>query len=128
MGISYCSRVCCTATLQATNEVRRRMPETAVYDLYRDIRTYQKEQEGYYVDASKLGVRFLRFDNEARPEVALTDGGDYPLTVTVSDTLTFGARLEVPADLVVLGVGMEPRDVSDIIETDFGYHLVTRTG
>ena len=112
----YCSRVCCTATLQATNEVRRRMPETAVYDLYRDIRTYQKEQEDYYLDASKLGVRFLRFDNEARPEVALTDGGDYPLTVTVNDTLTFGARLEVPADLVVLGVGMEPRDVSDIID------------
>ena len=65
----YCSRVCCTATLQATNEVRRRMPDTAVYDLYRDIRTYQKEQEDYYVDASRLGVRFLRFDNEARPEV-----------------------------------------------------------
>ena len=42
--------------------------------------------------------------------------GDYPLTVTVTDTLTFGARLEVPADLVVLGVGMEPRDVSDIVD------------
>ena len=52
----YCSRVCCTATLQATNEVRRRMPQTMVYDLYRDIRTYQKEQEDYYVDASTSGV------------------------------------------------------------------------
>ncbi len=112
----YCSRVCCTATLQATNEVRRRMPETAVYDLYRDIRTYQKEQEDYYVDASKLGVRFLRFGNEDRPEVRLSDDGDYPLTVKVTDTLTFGAQLEVPADLVVLGVGMEPRDVGDIVD------------
>ena len=112
----YCSRVCCTATLQATNEVRRRMPETAVYDLYRDIRTYQKEQEDYYVDASKLGVRFLRFGNEDRPEVRLSDDGDYPLTVKVTDTLTFGAQLEVPADLVVLGVGMEPRDVNDIVD------------
>ena len=113
----YCSRVCCTATLQATNEVRRRLPETTVYDLYRDIRTYQKEQEQYYVDASKLGVRFLRFDNESRPEVAVTESGDdYPLTVKVTDTLTFGAELEVPADLVVLGVGMEPRDVSDIVD------------
>ncbi|MEA2026340.1 MAG: CoB--CoM heterodisulfide reductase iron-sulfur subunit A family protein [Chloroflexota bacterium] len=113
----YCSRVCCTATLQATNEVRRRLPETTVYDLYRDIRTYQKEQERYYVDASKLGVRFLRFDNETRPEVSVTQSGDdYPLTVKVTDTLTFGAELEVPADLVVLGVGMEPRDISDIID------------
>jgi len=113
----YCSRVCCTATLQATNEVRRRLPEATVYDLYRDIRTYQKEQERYYVDASKLGVRFLRFDNETRPQVAVTKpGDDYPLTVTVTDTLTFGKELEVPADLVVLGVGMEPRDISDIID------------
>jgi heterodisulfide reductase subunit A2 len=113
---TYCSRVCCTATLQATNELRRRLPETAVYDLYRDIRTYQKEQEDYYVDASKLGVRFLRFTDETRPEVSVAPSGDYPLTVKVNDTLTFGALLEVPADLVVLGVGMEPRDVADIID------------
>jgi heterodisulfide reductase subunit A len=111
----YCSRVCCTATLQATNEVRRRLPETAVYDLYRDIRTYQKEQEQYYVDASKLGVRFLRFDETSRPVVS-TASGDYPLSVRVTDTLTFGAQLEVPADLVVLGVGMESRDVADLID------------
>ena len=112
----YCSRVCCTATLQATNEIRRRMPDTAVYDLYRDIRTYEKAQEDYYVDASKLGVRFLRFDNEARPVVTATESGDYPLIVRVNDMLTFGAELEVPADLVVLGVGMEPRDVADLID------------
>ena len=113
----FCSRVCCTATLQATNELRRRLPHTAVYDLYRDIRTYQKEQEQYYVDASKLGVRFLRFDHETRPQVSLTDAGDdFPLIVRVTDTLTFGAELEVPADLVVLGVGMEPRDISDIVD------------
>jgi heterodisulfide reductase subunit A len=103
--------------LQATNELRRRLPQSAVYDLYRDIRTYQKEQEQYYVDASKLGVRFLRFDNETRPQVSPADpGDDYPLLVKVADTLTFGAELEVPADLVVLGVGMEPRDVSDIVD------------
>ncbi len=113
----YCSRVCCTATLQATNEVRRRLPDTAVYDLYRDIRTYQKEQERYYVQASKLGVRFLRFDEMSRPQVLAADSADdYPLLVRVTDTLTFGAELEVPADLVVLGVGMEPRDVSDIVD------------
>ena len=112
----FCSRVCCTATLQAANELRRRLPQAAVYDLYRDIRTYQKEQEQYYLDASKLGVRFLRFDNETRPQVSLADpADDYPLLVKVTDTLTFGAELEVPADLVVLAVGMQPRDIGDIV-------------
>ena len=113
---AYCSRVCCTATLQAANEVRRRYPDTAVIDLYRDIRTYEKDQESYYVEASKRGVVFLRFDDMTRPTVEMAPSGDaYPLLVRVIDTLTFGQEMEVPADLVVLAVGMEPRDISDVI-------------
>jgi heterodisulfide reductase subunit A len=113
----YCSRVCCTATLQAANQVRSRYPQTAVVDLYRDIRTYQKDQEAYYVDASKGGVLFLRFDNDTRPTVELTDASDsYPLRVKVRDTLTFGTDLEVPVDLVVLSVGVMPSDVSGLID------------
>ena len=112
----YCSRVCCTATLQAANELRKKYPKTAVYDLYRDIRTYGRDQEPYYVDASKAGVVFMRFANDARPTVELADGSDYPLKVTVTDTLTFGTDMEVPVDLVILSVGIMPRDVSDLIE------------
>ncbi len=113
----YCSRVCCTATLQAANQVRMRYPDTNVVELYRDIRTYQKDQESYYVDASKNGVLFLRFDNETRPTVEVTEDGDpYPLRVKVRDTLTFGMELEVPADLVVLGVGVAPRDIADLVD------------
>ena len=112
----YCSRVCCTATLQAANQVRERYPKTAVYDLYRDIRTYGKDQEPYYVDASKKGVVFLRFANDARPSVEVADGGDFPLKVTVTDTLTFGMEVEVPVDLVVLSVGVMPRDIADLID------------
>ena len=113
----YCSRVCCTATLQAANQVRARYPETAVVDLYRDIRTYQKDQEAYYVDASKKGVLFLRFDNETRPTVEVSDATDtYPLRVKVRDTLTFGTELEVPVDLVVLSVGVVPSDVASLID------------
>ena len=112
----YCSRVCCTATLQAANEVRKRYPKTAVYDLYRDIRTYGRDQEPYYVDASKAGVVFMRFANDARPTVQVSDGAEYPLKVTVTDTLTFGTEIEVPVDLVILSVGVMPRDVSGLIE------------
>ena len=116
---AYCSRVCCTATLQAANEVRKKYPKTAVYDLYRDIRTYGRDQEPYYVDASKAGVVFMRFANDARPTVQVADGADgtgYPLRVTVTDALTFGTEIEVPVDLVILSVGVMPRDVSGLIE------------
>jgi len=112
----YCSRVCCTATLQAANEVRKRYPKTAVYDLYRDIRTYGKDQEPYYVDASKRGVVFLRFANDARPSVEVADGADFPLKVTITDTLTFGTEIEVPVDLVVLSVGVVPRDIAGLVD------------
>ena len=37
---TYCSRVCCTTALQQEVEVRQRFPETEVFDLYQDIRTY----------------------------------------------------------------------------------------
>jgi heterodisulfide reductase subunit A2 len=33
----FCSRVCCTATLQAAIEMKSKYPETVVYELYRDI-------------------------------------------------------------------------------------------
>ena len=40
----------------------------------------------------------------------------YPLKVTVKDTLTFDEEVEVPADLVVLAVGMEPTPISDLVD------------
>ena len=55
-GVPYCSRVCCAATLQAANELRRRYPESAVYDLYRDIRTYG-EREALYKKARKGEIK-----------------------------------------------------------------------
>jgi len=68
------------------------------------------------VDASKAGVVFMRFANDARPTVELSDGADFPLKVTVTDTLTFGTEIEVPVDLVILSVGVMPRDVTGLIE------------
>lgn len=112
----YCSRVCCTATLQAANEIRERFPEVRVYDLYRDIRTYGWGHEDYYEEASKKQVLFMRYEPEAKPVVErAAQGDDYPVLVKVKDTLTFGEELEIPVDLVVLAVGMVPRDINDLV-------------
>ena len=62
-------------------------------------------------------VRFLRFHGDDRPEVAAAPKGDsHPVLVTVRDYLTWGEELEVPADLVVLAVGVMPRDVDDLVK------------
>jgi heterodisulfide reductase subunit A-like polyferredoxin len=41
---------------------------------------------------------------------------DYPLMVMVNDTLTFGEKVDVPADLVVLATGMEPTGISELVD------------
>ncbi len=114
----YCSRVCCSATLQAASEIRERFPKTFVYEYYRDIRTYGRGQEEYYERASNNGVIFFRFEPESPPVVSRMDytNTDFPLKVTVVDTLTFGEEIMAEVDLVVLAVGLEPNDLSNLIE------------
>lgn len=113
----YCSRTCCNATLHAANEIRARYPGTSVYEFYRDIRTYGRGQEELYEQAAKNRVLFLRFEPDSPPEVLRSPDSDpFPVRVKVRDTLTFGEEIEVPADLVVLSVGMEAADVSDLVE------------
>ena len=114
----YCSRTCCSATLNAANVIRKTYPQTRVFEFYRDIRTYGRGQEELYEEASRNQVVFLRFEAEEPPQVTPNDSGlgDYPLLVKTHDTLTFGEEVAAPVDLVVLATGIEPNDVSDLVE------------
>ena len=114
---NYCSRVCCTATLQVENEIKERFPDINLYDVYEDIRTYGRGHEEYYTDASKNMVTFFRFHEEEVPQVIAAPKGDtHPALVRFTDHLTNGAELEIAVDLVVLAVGMMPRDIDDLIQ------------
>ena len=111
----YCSRTCCAATLHAANTIREKYPETRVFDMYRDIRTYGRGQEEIYEQAAKNKVLFLRFEAAEAPVVTQNGRSNgHPLSIMVKDTLTFGEEVEVPVDLVVLAVGTEPNNVSDL--------------
>jgi heterodisulfide reductase subunit A len=111
----YCSRTCCAATLQAANIIRETYLGTRVFDFYRDIRTYGRGQEELYEQAAKNKVLFLRFEAAEAPVVTQNGRSNgHPLSIMVKDTLTFGEEVEVPVDLVVLAVGMEPNNVSDL--------------
>ena len=113
----YCSRTCCTATLQAAVEIRERFLEVNTFDFYQDIRTYGRGHEQIYEDASERGVTFFRYRAEEPPVVtAAEEGSSAGMMVRVRDTLTFGEELEVPADLVVLATGMIPRNIEKLID------------
>ena len=93
-------------------------PATHIFEFYRDIRTYGRGQEELYEEAAKNQVIFFRFEDDASPEVTrnVDHSGEFPLIVKVKDTLTFGEEVAAPVDLVVLVTGIEPNDVSDLVE------------
>ncbi len=104
----YCSRVCCTAALHTANGLKAKYPGVRVYDIYRDIRTYGMQHEGYYEQASRDGVIFFRHNEADQPVVKAGSAGH---TVKVKDVLTWGTELEIQADLLVLVTGMMPADI-----------------
>ncbi|HZD79657.1 MAG TPA: CoB--CoM heterodisulfide reductase iron-sulfur subunit A family protein [Actinomycetota bacterium] len=114
---TYCSRVCCTASVRAAAETRRRFPEVRVVDVFRDIRTYARDQEEAYREAGEAGVLFVRLPDGERARVETSGNGDgWPLLVRARDSLTFGEELELPVDVVVLATGMEPGGAEGLVE------------
>ena len=99
----YCSRVCCTHSIESAMELKRRNPDAGVYILYRDIRTYG-EREVLYKEARKAGVVFIRYSLDNKPEVTEKDG---QLSVRVTDHV-LGLPLEIEADLINLASAILP--------------------
>ena len=63
-----CSRVCCGEAVKNALKIKELSPETAVYVLYRDVRTYGFS-EAFYTEARRKGVVFARYDETRKPSV-----------------------------------------------------------
>jgi len=98
----YCSRVCCTHTIDSAIELKERNPETRVYVLYRDIRTYG-ERENLYQKARSMGVIFIRFSVDNKPVVK--ENGD-KLSIMVEDHVLH-MPLEIETDMLTLATAIE---------------------
>jgi heterodisulfide reductase subunit A-like polyferredoxin len=103
---SYCSRTCCTETVKNALEIRKRFPHVKQLIVNRDVRTYGFN-EALYRQAREQGVLFTRYEPESRPVVRRTAAGG--LEVSVFDPAA-EAELVVPADFVVLALGMEAHE------------------
>lgn len=111
----YCSRYCCSAGVHSALLVGEKMAGVHQYHVFRDMRTYGKN-EVIYEDARNSGSVFVRPKDGTRPEILQTANG---LTVKVEDELTGGEEIEIGADLVVLVTGMVPREnrqLTDILK------------
>ncbi|MHC4720137.1 MAG: FAD-dependent oxidoreductase, partial [Planctomycetota bacterium] len=92
----YCSRVCCSAAVKNALKIKEISPQTEVYILYRDIRTYGLNEE-YFQAARDSGAIFIRYDLDNKPAVTNTRG----LKVTVSEPV-LERELVLRPDLLVL--------------------------
>ncbi|MFZ0530190.1 MAG: FAD-dependent oxidoreductase, partial [Propionicimonas sp.] len=111
-GNEYCSKYCCTATIHASLQVGRIDPSIRQFHLYRDIRTYGRN-ELLYNACRDAGSTFLKFADDQPPAVATLPSGG--LGVTITDLLTESRELTIPVDLVVLVTGMVPRENGGLV-------------
>jgi heterodisulfide reductase subunit A-like polyferredoxin len=118
-GFTGCSRYCCPTAIKQAMELHRHGIDTTIF--YRDIRTISAGAEEMYREARGMGVLFVRIPPGEKPEVL---GRDRVEAVRCFDDL-LGRRLEVASDLVVLSVGMRPKqpetaNFHDILKASLG--------
>jgi heterodisulfide reductase subunit A-like polyferredoxin len=106
----YCSRICCTEAIKNALAIKARDPETDVYILYRDIRTFGFK-ERYYRQARQAGVVFLQYDADEAPEVRI-EGDSLAVDVVIQPE---GERFTLDAGLLVLSVGIEPNEDNEAL-------------
>jgi heterodisulfide reductase subunit A len=99
----YCSRVCCTHSVDNALELKKRNPDMNVYVLYRDIRTYG-EREYIYREAREQGVIFMRYSLNDKPRVELVDG---KIQISIVDHV-LGLPVQIEADLLTLATAIVP--------------------
>lgn len=123
---NYCSRICCMWAVSNAIGIKKKNPNTRVIVLYRDLMTYGFN-ELYYTEARNLGVIFVNFSLENRPEVSIAENGK-PLVNFTESPLNEQVQLE--ADYLVLSTGVAAEksnqklsDVFDIPLTEDGFFL-----
>jgi len=120
-GRTYCSRVCCMTALKNALLIKEVYPDAEVYLLFRDLQTYGKEYEGYYSDARRKFVQFIKYVPERPPEVISKPSGK--LIVRTYDTL-LDSEIEIDSDLVVLSTPLiqheDAKELSQILKVPLG--------
>ncbi|HKZ94728.1 MAG TPA: CoB--CoM heterodisulfide reductase iron-sulfur subunit A family protein [Candidatus Bathyarchaeia archaeon] len=110
-GWPYCSRICCMNAIKNAILIKEMSPKTDVIILYSDLRVY-KEYEDFYSKARDLEVKFIKFIEEAGPEISETP--DKKLLVAVYDMLA-AHEVKLISDWVVLSTPLIPHKDSVIL-------------
>lgn len=105
---NYCSRVCCSESIKNALRLKELNPLLDIYILFRDIRTYGYK-ENYYYEAASKNIRFVRYEQDDKPQVeqAVSEDGRNVLRISVNDPV-LEKRLEIDADALALAAAVIP--------------------
>ncbi|MDI6786141.1 MAG: FAD-dependent oxidoreductase [bacterium] len=106
----YCSRVCCSHALKNAIDLKKKNKDVNIYILYKDIRTYGFK-ENYYRMARELGVVFIRYSDEQKPEINIKNNN---LEVEVFDSI-IRKKLLINPDMIVLSAAILPNQENEEI-------------
>lgn len=99
---TYCSKVCCVTAVKQACEIKELYPEAEVYNLYMDLRMFDRYFEQMYHKAqSQYGINFVR---GRLSEVSETAEGK--IQIKTEDTL-LGKPMKLSVDMLVLMAGMQ---------------------
>lgn len=116
IGNEYCSKVCCGISSKQAIEVRQMVPDCKVFIFYIDMRMYGYwENEIYWPAQEKHKVNYVK-----GMATEIIKKGD-TLVVKGEDT-TMRRPMEIPMDMVILAVGMEPSAGTKAVADIFGVH------
>ncbi|MFX0108958.1 MAG: CoB--CoM heterodisulfide reductase iron-sulfur subunit A family protein, partial [Candidatus Hodarchaeota archaeon] len=112
---TYCSRVCCGEAVKNALKIKEKNPNTEIFILYRDMRTYGLV-ETYYEKARELGVVFIRYDEKNKPKIIRKkseDGRDILSTLVYEPSIA--EQISIDTDLLVLSVAIVPPEGNKIL-------------
>jgi len=109
----YCSKLCCTASIQQAIALKKARPDLDVTVLYRDIRTFG-QREDLYREARERGVLFIRFSVDQKPTVEEVEKDRKKmLCIGVTDPI-LGRPIHLYVDYLNLATAIVPRPVEGL--------------
>jgi len=119
---NYCSRICCSESVKNALKLKEINPDMDIYILFRDIRTYGFNED-YYREAADKEIRFIRYELENKPDVAIVEeSGKRILRVTVPDPI-LKKQIGIDADYLALAAAIVPAATSQEISRQFKVSL-----
>ncbi|MCG8642116.1 MAG: heterodisulfide reductase subunit A, partial [Desulfobacterales bacterium] len=116
--LTYCSYICCMASLKHATYIREQYPDAKIYIYYIDMRTPGLKYEKFY---AKLKADENVFFVKGKVAEVSEESGSGNIKLVAEDTLS-GEKIRQSVDMLVLATGMQPTCAIEKPNADLNYN------